>query len=454
MKSFRFPGTISANGLALLAAILGGALGCARASEPDALPMILELLRSPDRDTRGLALQQVREGIPGEAATRKLTEQLPSLSPEGQSALLEALGDRGDPTARPAIAKATASPLEIVRVAALGALGRVAQPSDVPLLCEKAANGSPLERETAQRSLIRLRGDGMNAALITLLGEAAPGVRAELLQVLAARKVTQAGSAVLRQATDSHPAVRIAALAAAQTLADPSDTETLIHLVASAADDRERNAAEAALLALSARGSERCLDAVLAALPNATTANRVTLLQALAAIGGPKAVVTIAQNFHTGAPSVQDEALRLLSEWPDPDVESYLLKIAEQSTNAVHQVLAIRGLVRIGSAQEKRSANFPLLRHVWQLTRRPEEKRLVLGALGACATPDALALAALALDDRDLAEEAALATVLIAEKLPSVSSESRRTLEKARERSNDAAVRERADKVLQRMRAQ
>jgi HEAT repeat protein len=454
MKSFCLPGTITANGLSFLAAILGGALCCARASEPDALPMILELLGSPDRDTRGLGLQQVREGFPGEAATRKLTEQLPSLSPEGQSALLEALGDRGDPTARPAIVRAVASPIEIVRKAALGALGRVAQPSDVPLLSEKAANGSPLERETAQRSLVRLRGDSMDAALITLLGEAAPGVRAELLQVLAARKVAQAGSAVLRQATNSHPAVRIAALAAAQTLVDPSDTETLIHMVASAADDRERTAAEAALLALSARGRERCLDAVLAAIPNATTSDQITLLQALAAIGGPKALATIAQNFHVGTPSVQDEALRLLSEWPDPGAESCLLKIAGQTTNAVHQVLAIRGLVRIGSAQEKRPANLPLLRTVWQLTRRPEEKRLVLGALGACATPEALTLAAQALDDRDLAEEAALATVLIAEKLPSVPSESRQALEKARERSNDVAVRERADKVLQRMRAQ
>jgi hypothetical protein len=59
---------------------------------------------------RGLALQQVREGTNGGAPTRFFVELLPSLEAEAQSALLEALADRGDALARPAALQALRKP--------------------------------------------------------------------------------------------------------------------------------------------------------------------------------------------------------------------------------------------------------------------------------------------------------------------------------------------------------
>jgi hypothetical protein len=73
---------------------------------------------------------------------------------------------------------------------------------------------------------------------------------------------------------------------------------------------------------------------------------------------------------------------------------------------------------------------------------------LVLGALSASATTESLGLAAQALDDPRLVEEAALAVVLIAEKLNPLPAASRSLVERARAQSHDAALRERAGKLL------
>jgi HEAT repeat protein len=429
-----------------LAAIMSAGWLFVQAGEPDALPMILELLRSADRDTRGLALQQVRDGLPGQSVTRTLTDQLPLLSPASASALLEALGDRGDPAARSGVLKAATSDSESVRVAALGALARLGTCSDVPLLAEAAASGSALERETARNSLAQLRGQDVNAALVEHLRESKPAVQCEILRALARRRASGVMTEVLRCASSPESSVRLAALATAETLATPSDTKALIGLLASARDERERTTAESALLALSRRGREQCRAAMLAALPDADATTRLVLLQALAVIGGPEALATISQSVQDAAPPVRDQAVRLLSEWPTPDARAGLLQIAEHSTNAVHRVVALRGLVRL--ATEPSSPDLAQLRRTWQLAQCPEEKSLVLGALSASATTESLGLAAQALDDPRLVEEAALAVVLIAEKLNPLPAASRSLVERARAQSHDAALRERAGKLL------
>lgn len=431
-----------------LAAVVNAGLLFVRAAEPDALPMILELLRSADRDTRGLALQQVRDGLPGESVTRSLTDQLPSLSPESASALLEALGDRGDPTARSGVLKAATSESESVRVAALGALARLGASCDVPLLAEAAASGSAVERATARNSLERLPGQNVNTALVEFLKRSKPSVQCEILGALARRRASGVMPEVLRCASGPEPSVRLAALAAAETLAAPPETAALIELLASAQDERERGAAESALLALTRRAREDCRAAVLAAMPGAEAPTRLVLLQALAGIGGREALATISRSVQDAAPLVRDQAVRLLSEWPTPDATTSLLQIAERSTNTVHRILALRGLVRLATTSEQRSPDLAQLRKTWQLAQRPEEKSLVLGALGASATPGSLQLAAQALDDPRLVEEAALAVVMIAEKLNPLPAASRSLVERARAQSGDASLRERAGKLL------
>ncbi len=51
----------------------------AHAQEDEAVNMIIELIKGSDEDMRMMAFQQISESMPGEAATRRFVELLPTL---------------------------------------------------------------------------------------------------------------------------------------------------------------------------------------------------------------------------------------------------------------------------------------------------------------------------------------------------------------------------------------
>ena len=252
---------------------------------------------------------------------------------------------------------------------------------------------------------------------------------------------------VLQFARGSDPGVRLAATRAAEVLARPDDTPALVSLVAAAATVVEREASEAALESLCRRGREACLQPVLDTLSDATAPARLVLLRALATIGGPRALHALCHTSQDSAGELAAEALRLVSEWPEPAAKDCLLKAAEQTSDPVRQVVALRGLIRLASDPEH--FDVALLRRSWQLARRPEEKRLVLGGLSGLASVETLALAAEALPDLTVADEAAYAVVQIAERLPQLPKDARQAVITARQQTQSPELRARAEKVLE-----
>ena len=147
--------------------------------------------------------------------------------------------------------------------------------------------------------------------------------------------------------------------------------------------------------------------------------------------------------------AVRDQSVRMLSGWPDPVVLPELLAIAESTDGVRHQVLAIRGLVRLAGPQKDKPADVKMLTRAMELAKRPHEKRLVLGVLGGVATPASLAVVVPALDDSALVNEAGLAVVSIAEKMKEGSKDELRTaVRKVLKTTKNQQVRRRAEQVL------
>jgi HEAT repeat protein len=451
--------TVIHHAKAIVAWLLVG-LGClaahdARAQEEpneELVQMVVELVSDADRDMRALGLQQIREEIPGEAATKSFVELLSKLPSDGQAELLEALGDRGDAAAKPAVLDMLQSDQEAVRAAALRALGALGGGPDVPMLAGKTAADSDLEKDAARQALIRLRGDGVNEALVSALSEGGPDVRVELLGVLAARNAKEALPTVMESANASELPVRLAALDALRYLADENDAATVVGIVKSAGDEAQRRKAELVLLAVCTRGGEACTDTIVAGLADADGPARIVLVHGLARAGGAKALEAIAARLEDedDDEAVRDEAVRMLSIWPDPAVAPKLVEIAKASDGLRHQVLAIRGLVRLASPQGEKPADVKLLVDALGLAKRPEEKRLVLGAAGGIATAQSLAIVTPLLEDPALAEDAGLAVVLIAEKMEDMDQDTLRSaLEKAGSVVKNPQLLERARKALE-----
>lgn len=428
--------------------------GTLRAAEEepdeDQLQLIIMYVGDADRETRAVGLQFIREEVPGEAATKRFAALLPDLSPDAQVDLLDALGDRGDLAARPAVLEMLDSQEKAVRAAALRALGGLGDESDVPLLAKNAATGSDLEKNAARQTLSRLRSPGVNEAIVSTMAEAEPEVRVVLLEVLAARNAKDAFPTVLASVEDPDPSVRLAAIEALRFLADENDTAAVVKIVKAANNESERRKAKLALLAVANRGRQSCADAIIDGLADADRPGRIALLHALARAGGPKALDVIAGGLDDDSQAIRDETVRLLSRWLDPAVADRLTEIAGSDEDLRHQVLAIRGLVRLASPQEDKPADLEALGKAMSLAKRPEEKRLVLGVLGGVGTRESLALVTPALDDPALVEEAGLAAVLIAERMKDGPKDELRTvLERVGKLVTNQETRQRARQVLQ-----
>jgi HEAT repeat protein len=436
--------------LVLLSTIFAFALlaSLQAAEEPgdEVIQLIIGLVSDKDKDMRSVGLQQVREEAKGAAATKRFAALLPKLPAEAQAGMLDALGDRGDKAARPAVLEMLKSKEEQVRASALRALANIGETADVPTLAQSLTAAGP-EKAAARISLAKLRGPEINAAIVAELKTAKAEARAELLGALAARKAAECVHSVITAAEDADPAVRAAALAALRVLADQKQTGAIVKLLKAAKEGQEQWKAEQALLAVCTRGREACVEPILAGAKDADASAGAALLRALARCGGAKALEAIVAATKEQRAEVRAEAVRALANWPDPSAIPALRAIAQQAEPIAQQGVAVEGLVRLASPGKDRPANVALLGEAMKLARRTQEKRLVLGVLGGLGTPEALALVAPMIDDPSLTDEACLAAVLIVEKLSAADqARQKAVLEKACDKAKDPEIRERAKK--------
>jgi HEAT repeat protein len=424
--------------------------GEARAADDEVLDMIVELVKGPDKDMRMLALQQIREELPGKDATLRFVELLPTLPPDIQIQMIDALGERGDAAARPVILKMLNSTTEAIRAMAARALAGLASPADISALAQMAATGSDLEKGAARHSLRHLRGNAMNAAMIEILKRADAKPRIELVAALTDRKVKESLPVLLKSVDDPDLAVRLAVLGALRAMADENHTAVVVKRLKLAKDKSERKQAALALLALCKRGQTKCAPAVIAGFDGADAATRILLMRALPLTGGPKSLNEIVARLQDTDKAVSAEAVRVLAGWPVPAAIPHLKKLARDVKNLRNHVLALRGIVRLASPGKDRAPDLATLSEAMTLATRKQEKVLVLGALGTIPTLESLALVSSSLDQPTLAEDAGLAAVLIAEKINTDNKgQVRAVIQKVAETVQSEKTRDRAKKVLE-----
>jgi type 1 glutamine amidotransferase/HEAT repeat protein len=106
------------------------------------IPLATEELGSDQVGLQRTALQLVRT-LPGNTGTSVITEQLTKAVPAVQVFLLDALAERGDTSALPAIERAAESDNELVRVAAVRALGALGNKAQVKSLAAQELTQHP-----------------------------------------------------------------------------------------------------------------------------------------------------------------------------------------------------------------------------------------------------------------------------------------------------------------------
>jgi len=388
-------------------------------SEDSAIDIVLDILRGDEEQMQAVAISMVRE-MPGTGVTKALAKELPNLSTSGQIQLLSALADRGDRAALPAVGTAANVSDESVRLAALRALERLGDASSVMFLAQRAATATGAEQKAARESLYRLRGSDVDKTILTNIERAEAAIKVELIRSIAQRNIHNGVKTLLKTAQDSDINVRLESFKALKDVADEEYLPALIELLLNVQGQSERREAENAIAVVANRIDDisRRADAVLAVLPSVKNVeSRCSLLSVLGRIGSDNSLPVLEDAFNDEGVEVRDAAVRALSQWPNPAPIDILLKVAEESDNDTHRILALRGFVRLiglvhNSPPEE---TVSLYRQAMDLALDASLKKLVLSGLADVESIAALNMAAEYLDDELLKQEAEFAVLKIAE---------------------------------------
>lgn len=407
--------------------------GAILARKDEGIPLLVEQFRSPDKALFQIALKTSRE-FPGRQVDEALAAEVPRATPERAALVIHAMADRKDTVVLPAVLTAAASGPKQVRVAAIGALGRVGNASCLSPLLEIALESDADLVQTAKASLAELPGENVDQDILARLATAEGKVYPVLIELVGQRRIA-AVEELVKALDHSDKTVRSAALTSLGTTVPAKKLSVLVSQVVAPKHAEDAPVAQQALKTASIRMPDReaCAEELAAAMERSSVPTKIALLEILGEVGGTKALATVAAAAKSSGPELQDVSSRLLGKWMTIDAAPVLLELAQSGPGDKYQVRALRGYIRIARQftmpEEQR---VEMCRNALAASRQPAEQGLVLEVLKRYASLETLALAVkVAREDPELREAATQAIFAIAPKLGDRASEVWEILAKA-----------------------
>ncbi|MFH1718543.1 MAG: HEAT repeat domain-containing protein, partial [Planctomycetota bacterium] len=430
--------------------------GAILARQSAGVPLLIEQLRSEDRKRLGIGLRTARE-LPGRDVTEALAVELAHLSPDRRPMLLLALADRNDSAVLPTVHKAAQSGPTDLRITAINILIRLGDVSCVPVLLDAAIEDDARLEQAAMETLVRLPGKDVDSDLLDRLPQAKGKLQQVLIGLAGQRQISEALPAIVSSLHDTDAGIRSAAIQTIGIIGQDKQTADLVKLLQETNSSSERSGIEKALLAISGRCGVGCIPHLQPLTQSRDNELHMIGLHALAIVGGPEALAAVKSSIDNAEPPVQDEAVRILSTWPnnwpeDSEAGQALLVLVTSAKKMPHQVLGLRGYLQYirGNKKFSNEQKVAKITDVWSNVKRPEERRQAIAVLGEAPSASALELLTTLAEDPAVAEEVYSAMVRIAgQDVRGVSRDLRRQLlQTVAEKSTNNATRQRARKTL------
>jgi hypothetical protein len=377
--------------------------------------LLIDEIQADDRDRFHMGLRVARE-LPGAGVTKALAAQYDRLPPARQALLVALLADRRDAAALPAILKAAQSEAVATRLAAVGMLAKLGDPSTIAVLWQAAVDDDAAIAAAAQAGLTSLRSAQVDAAVVAKLKADDPKVRRIAMELAGLRRIASAEPMLRAALNDSAEPVRLAAVKSLGMTMNPKDLSPLIDRMLASSSKPEIAAAQQGLKAACMRSTEREASAtqVIASLSKASPAQKAALFEVLSAAGGTAALDAVAAAAKRGE---LDQASRLLGEWMSPDAAPVLRDLVASVQDERYKTRALRGYIRLARQLDMPVAQrIAICKDAIGLAWRAEEKKLAVQVLGRHATPEALALVVEQLGDAAVKPAAVASALKIADK--------------------------------------
>ncbi|TWU04024.1 HEAT repeat domain-containing protein [Neorhodopirellula pilleata] len=382
----------------------------------DGVTLLVEKLGSDNERIRFVALSAARQ-IQGDRIVDALKKAVENVPAAQKPLFLIALGDRGDASFIETMLAAIKSNETEVRLAAIGMLQTIGDATCVETLLSAAADNVTPVAEAAKETLAQLDHPEIDAAIQSRLAQATGEQQVTLINLVGARRI-DAVDYLLAAADDSDKAVRSAALAALGQVATLEQLPILIQRSTSSKQDTTE--AMTALRAACVRMPDQaaCAKILSDAMAGATPQTQLSLLETVAAMGGPDALAVLGRVATEGSTAMKDAATRLLGDWMSVDAGTALAAVAKQPTNP-YRIRAARGYLRL----VRQFVMAPPQRHemvqaAMEFVDRTEEKELLLDAAGRYPSGFMLKTVVDLSSDPALADRAKSVGLSIARKIP------------------------------------
>jgi len=370
---------------------VGGYHLLARIEPETSADVALELLNSEDPTLVSAGLMLVADAQPA-TATDRLADLLNTPSIPGD-VLIQALVDRGDIAARPALLNHVNSENLAVRIAAVRALGTLGSPDELGLLIARLRANSG-EAEAAKEALALLPQVEVDIELLRLYATFEDPPAADLAGVLALRD-NRAAVPFMLQAALREDKVGRQSVRALATLARPSDVPELIALLDLVPISYRRGIEQAAAAAMKCLAeSPRSLAPVLGSLEGASLENRVSLIRIAGVVGGSEAAEVLDEAYRSGNAEDMEMVSQIVANWPSESYVDLMLRVATETPDTNLRGRLIDALAEQANDWKKLRTEeaTELLEALVPLASTTEEKRFILDAADGVLSLGALAI--------------------------------------------------------------
>ena len=391
--------------------------GAILARGKDGIPLLVEQLRTSNKGLFLMALTTARE-FPGSDVDQALAAELEKAPPERAALVVLAMADRKETVKLAAVLKAAEGGSPQVRLAAIGALGRVGNATCLATLLEAALESDAELSSAAKEALVNLPGESVDKDIAGRLAKA-EGKNYPLLIEVAGKRRIDVSDTLIKALKNSDAAVRATALKSLGNTASQKQLGVLITQVVSPTAEGDVEVAQKALKTAAVRMPDReaCAAELAAAAEKAPMPTKIALLEILGAVQGTKALAAVGAAAKSSDPTLQDVGSKLLGTWTTADAAPVLLAVAKG--DGKYQTRALRGY--IGIAQKflmSEGERAQMCTNALELAKQPAERKLIMDVLKRYPNLEMLKAAVKAMENPELKKDASEAALAITPKLP------------------------------------
>jgi len=439
------------NSHAIRLAVMNGLVVC---DPPKGARLVAQAIKDKDPKVRAGAVLAARLA-PDKTTLRLLSQQLIDLDEVSQVQVLGLIADRGDLSSIPFVSPLLGQASSPVQVAAVKALTKTGNAASATAVLGATVSSDRAVQKAARQGIALMVGPNVEDVIVAQAEAGEITLRSEAISAMGSRTMTASVPQLLAFAAEHNTQVARAACKALGSVASEGDIKALATLVVAATDNGVRNDAVTTLKAVltTAELQEDGAKVVIDQMSSASEQGKLALVKSLNALGGSthalKYVITATGSDNR---ALQDAAIRTLSDWPDYVAAKVLVDIAaDKDMSMIHHVVAMRGALRLIQATDTVPADtrVTLCLKALDQTRRVEEKRQAITALGTLPVKAAADQLLALIKDQSVSNEAALAAVELASRLRSQDRTASRALaQKIRDMDISSAVNRNADRVI------